>query len=138
MFELNLEQEFNAPIDKVFAAWTDPAIIKTWFAPGEMTVPEATADPKPGGKYRIVMQDQDGEQHIVVGEFKSLTPHTQLIFSWRWETSPNTTLVKVELESVNEQQTKLRLNHSEFIEEGFRDHHLQGWQGCLANLHKIT
>ena len=138
MYELEIEQTFNAPIEKVFSAWTQTEVIKSWFAPGDMTVPEASAEPIAGGRYRIVMQDPGGEQHIVAGEFREVSPHNKLVFTWQWQDSPNTTLVAVDLEAIDETTTKLTLNHSEFVEVQFRDKHEQGWKGCLANLHKVA
>ncbi len=137
MFQLNMTQNFNVPIARLFEAWSNIDIIKTWFAPGNMTVPEATAEVEVGGQYRIVMQDEDGAQHIVGGQYKEISANEKLVFSWQWEGSPNTTLVTVLFKAIDEGTTELMLNHSEFIEEGFRDHHLKGWEGCLANLHKI-
>ena len=137
MFELDLEQEFNAPIARLYEAWLKPEVIKTWFAPGNMTIPEAESDGVEGGKYRIVMKSDDGELHIVSGEFKSLNPYDKIVFSWQWQGSPHTTLVAITLTAIDEHTTKLQLNHSEFTEEGFRDHHKEGWHGCLANLKKV-
>jgi uncharacterized protein YndB with AHSA1/START domain len=136
MFELEMTQEFNAAPEQVFNAWTKADVMKNWFAPGDMSVPEATADARPGGAYRIVMQEPSGDQHIVGGEFKELNPHSLIAFTWQWEGSPNTTLVTIKLSETAEGKTQLSLVHSEFIEEGFRDHHQDGWNGCLANLHK--
>ena len=117
MFKLDMEQIFNVPAIRLFDAWTKVEMIKTWFAPGNMKVPEASADVQVGGKYRIVMEDESGEQHIVVGEYKELVEGEKIVFSWRWENSPNTTLVTVNLQAIDDNTTKLHLNHSEFIEE---------------------
>jgi len=137
MFELDIEQEFNAPISRLYEAWLKPEVIKTWFAPGNMTVPEAEADSVEGGKYRIVMKSEEGDLHIVSGEFKLLNPYNKIVFSWQWQDSPHTTLVTIKLTTVDDNTTKLQLNHSEFTEEDFRDHHNEGWLGCLANLKRV-
>ena len=138
MYQLDIEQIFNAPVEKIFEAWTNAEVMKTWFAPGDMTVPEAEITLESGGLYRIVMQATDGEQHIVGGEFKEVTPNNKLIFTWRWQDSPNTTLVKVQFTAIDDNRTLLHLKHSEFVEEEFRDKHQQGWMGCLANLTKVA
>lgn len=137
MYQLEIEQEFNAPKHLVFEAWTKAEVIKNWFAPGDMKVPVATADAKVGGAYRIVMEEPNGEQHIVGGKFTELQPHDVIAFTWQWENSPNTTLVSISLSEKGDNVTQLKLVHTEFTEEGFRDHHQQGWDGCLANLHKL-
>ena len=68
MYSLTISQEFNASVETFFNAWTTPEVISQWFAPGNMTVPEASVDFKVGGAYRLVMQNQEGEQFIVGGE----------------------------------------------------------------------
>ena len=56
----NLSLQFNrlipAPAAQVFEAFTDPDLLKAWFAPGNMTVPSVRRDLRPGGAYRIEMK----------------------------------------------------------------------------------
>ena len=33
---LTIKRRFNAPPEKVFAAWTDPEKVKRWMGPGEI------------------------------------------------------------------------------------------------------
>ncbi|NRB22745.1 SRPBCC domain-containing protein [Shewanella sp.] len=60
----------------------------------------------------------------------------ELIFTWRWEDSPNTTLVTVLFSAIDECKSHLTLVHSEFVEQALRERHLMGWKGCLDNLNK--
>ena len=39
--KLLVKRTFNAPVERVYAAWTDADQIKRWFAPGNMSVPMA-------------------------------------------------------------------------------------------------
>ena len=41
-----------APVERVYLAWTDPALLSRWMAPGNL-VAEATANAEVGGTYRI-------------------------------------------------------------------------------------
>lgn len=93
MHTLTLTEILAAPRDRVYQAWTDVAQIRRWFAPGDMRVPEAIADDRPGGRYRIVMERPDGQQHIATGEYHDVVPNERLSFSWRWEGSDATTFV---------------------------------------------
>ena len=68
--KLEIERTLSAPAAAVFAAWTDPAKIKTWMAPGPLSVPRADVDLRPGGRYRIEMQDPGGDKHVAVGEYR--------------------------------------------------------------------
>ena len=49
----NLSLQFNRLIPatsaEVFDAWTNPELLKAWFAPGSMTVPSVRRDLRTGG-----------------------------------------------------------------------------------------
>ncbi|MGB0944477.1 MAG: SRPBCC family protein [Marinomonas sp.] len=134
MYSLTISQEFNASVETLFNAWTTPEVISQWFAPGNMTVPEASVDFKVGGAYRFVMQNQEGEQFIVGGEYKEIAKPEKLVFSWQWESSPHTTTVTVLFTALTDNKSKLELIHTEFQEQEYCDKHNEGWLGCLANL----
>ncbi|WEX86308.1 SRPBCC domain-containing protein [Sinorhizobium garamanticum] len=136
MKELRIQEILEAPAARVFAAWCDVDKIREWFAPGEMTVPEVVADIKPGGRYRIVMQEPDGRQHIVGGEYREVVPNERLRFSWQWEGRPDVTEVNVILRALDDRRTELTLIHTEFATAEARDEHGKGWAGCLANLRR--
>ena len=53
---LQIRRTFKAPVAAVYAAWTDPAQVKQWMAPGDDFGPtDATIDLRVGGRYRIVI-----------------------------------------------------------------------------------
>jgi uncharacterized protein YndB with AHSA1/START domain len=47
--ELVLTRIIDAPREKLFRAWTDPDLLKQWFAPLPYTTPVAELDVRPGG-----------------------------------------------------------------------------------------
>ncbi len=47
--ELVLTRLINAPREKVYRAWTDPELLKQWFAPKPYTTPVVELDVRPGG-----------------------------------------------------------------------------------------
>lgn len=134
MHQLELTQDFNAPVSRLFAAWSKPELMRTWFAPGDLVVLEADVDFRVGGSYRLVMQEPGGERHVVGGEYLEIAPEEKLAFSWKFETSPHTTRVALEFTPLGEQQSRLQLRHTEFVDAASCEHHKQGWLGCLANL----
>ena len=71
---LTLKRRLKAPPAKVFAAWTDPEKVKRWMGPGEVKAAAAECDPRPGGRYRWVMQAPNGEQHDVSGVYREVVP----------------------------------------------------------------
>lgn len=134
---LCVRRQYPASPEKVFRAWTDPEIMKKWFAPGdEFSVPEVTADVRVGGRYRIVMRAPDGEFHRVGGVYQEVLTGRRLVFTWAWESTPEReSLVTVEFNSAGG-GTELVLTHERFADEQARDRHLEGWNGCLARLLK--
>ncbi len=47
--DLLLIRTIHAPREKVFNAWTDPALLKKWFAPQPWTTPVVETDVRVGG-----------------------------------------------------------------------------------------
>jgi len=60
--ELVITRIIDAPRERVFKAWTDPELLKQWFAPLPYTTPVAELDFRPGGANLIVMRDPAGNE----------------------------------------------------------------------------
>ena len=58
--DLVLERRLDAPRDLVWRAWTDPELLKRWFAPRPYEITEVEMDLRPGGIFRIRMVGPDG------------------------------------------------------------------------------
>src|SRR3954464_7200682 len=73
--------------ERVFDAWTDPELLRRWWAAGETwDTPLAEVDLRPGGRYRLSMHDPDsGNVHTVGGEYTEVTRPDRLVYTWAWE-----------------------------------------------------
>ena len=49
---LTLERVIDAPVQRVYAAWTDPELLKQWLASGDAVASRAVADTVVGGPRR--------------------------------------------------------------------------------------
>jgi uncharacterized protein YndB with AHSA1/START domain len=58
--DLVLERTLNAPRSLVWKAWTDPELLKRWFAPRPYEITEVDLEVRPGGAFRIRMIGPDG------------------------------------------------------------------------------
>jgi len=134
MHRLELTEVFAAPVERVYGAWIDARQLQLWFTPGDMRVPEATADVRPGGHYRIVMEGSDGQRHIVAGQYREIVPNERLAFTWQWEHGSVVTHVDVTFRAVGAEQTELSLVHTQFDNADQRERHNRGWSSCLASL----
>ena len=79
--ELKLTRLIDAPRDAVWKAWTDPQLLKQWFAPLPYTTPEAELDLRPGGSNVIVMQGPDGTRMPNRGTYLEVKPNERLVFT---------------------------------------------------------
>lgn len=145
---LQITRTFNAPRDKVFKAWTEPTVLKRWFAPSDdYSTPIAEVNLRVGGRYRIQMKAPDGSVHTVGGVYREIKAPQKLMFTWAWEeeiscagTGPEAqreTLVTVEFHDRGG-TTELVLTHEYLPDAAARDKHGEGWTGCLNRLAKIV
>ena len=79
--ELVLTRIIDAPRAKVFKAWTDPELLRQWFAPLPYTTPVAELDVRPGGANLIVMRDPQGNDLPNRGVYLEVVPNERLVFT---------------------------------------------------------
>ena len=97
--ELVLSRFIDAPPDKVYRAWTEPELLKQWFAPAPFTTPVAELDVRPGGASLIVMRSPDGQDMPNRGVFLEAIPGRRLVFTdaftddWRPSETPFMTVI---------------------------------------------
>lgn len=140
---LRLERTIRAPRARVFEVWTNPEEMKKWSAPDGMTIPEGEQDLRVGGKFRAVMLEPNGTQHIVLGEYREVTPPSRLVYTHAWlkdngasnETTP-VTVVTVEFFEEKD-ATRVVLTQTGFANKPTRDGHEGGWSSSLDNLVKL-
>ena len=134
---LTLHRVIDAPVEAVYAAWTDPAMLRRWLAPGNATVVRAVAEVEVGGTFLIEMRTADGKRWLTRDLYREVVPHHRLVHTWRWEGSDIETLITVEFEPESAGRTRLTLTHSRFADDEARDKHKNGWIGCLAKLEEL-
>jgi len=131
---LTLKRRFNAPPEKVFAAWIDPGKVKRWMGPGEVKALSVESDARTGGRYRWIMQAPSGEQHDVSGVYREVVPNRKLVFTWAWKSTPEReSLVTIDIKP-DGTGSIMTLTHEQFFDEETRDRHNQGWTGALAKM----
>lgn len=134
---LNIVRRFKAAPEKVWHALTQPQALKQWMGPSDdFKCPIAEIDLRVGGRYHIGMQSPDGQMHDVSGVYREVVTHQKLVYTWAWKTTPDReSLVTILLRAVDG-GTELTLTHEQFADVQARDHHNQGWEGCLARLER--
>jgi uncharacterized protein YndB with AHSA1/START domain len=131
---LSLKRIIRAPREKVFAAWTEPELLKQWWGPGPVSCPEAHVDLRDGGEYRLANLETDGSIVWISGRFERVRAPEELVYTWTISARPGEpTLVRVRF-LPHPRGTELLLTHERFALPATRDMHLQGWGGCLDKL----
>ncbi|MGZ5927880.1 MAG: SRPBCC family protein [Rhizomicrobium sp.] len=79
--ELVLTRLIDVPADKLFRCWTDPNLLKRWFAPKPYTTPVAEMDLRVGGATNMVMKGPDGQEMPNPGTILDVVPGRKLVFT---------------------------------------------------------
>jgi len=79
--ELVITRLIDAPREKLFRAWTEPELIKQWFAPQPLTTTVEEIDVRPGGSNRMTMRDPQGKEYPVRGVYLEVVKNERLVFT---------------------------------------------------------
>jgi uncharacterized protein YndB with AHSA1/START domain len=136
---VRLERTFEARARDVFDAWTNPEVLRRWWAANPAwRTPVADVDLRVGGAYRLSMEDPEaGTVHTVRGEYQEVRPPERLVYSWCWEEGEGRTghVSTVTVDFVEEgERTRVVLEHSGLESPESREQHGHGWRGCLETL----
>jgi uncharacterized protein YndB with AHSA1/START domain len=127
---MRIEMDLPAPIEEVYAAWTEPSTMARWLSP--VGHAEVEADVRVGGRFTVVMVG-GGRRIEHTGEYLTVDPPRELSFTW---SSPYTgaepSVVTVVL-SQDGEGTHLALVH-ERLPAGAGDSHRGGWGAMLERL----
>ena len=121
-----------ATVQRAFDAWTDPASIAQWGAPGASVITRAEVDLRVGGLFVQQMRAANGFERRVSGRYITIDAPHKLVYTWRWELPPeeNESQVTVEFLAVGD-NTEIIVTHALLTDDLSRQNHGNGWSGCL-------
>lgn len=125
-----------AAIESVYSVWLTPESLSSFLLPEEdMTISEAILEPQVGGRLSVTMVTHDGSEILCSGEFLTLEPYSQIVFSWQ---SPfvSSSTVTVNLSTVDE-GTRIELIHKPLPDQESKADHKAGWYRVLGELDKL-
>ena len=144
--ELVLTRLINAPRAKVYRAWTDPELLKQWFAPKPYTTPVVEIDVRPGGSATFVMRGPDGKDLPNHGVYLEVVPNEKLVstdaYVKAWEPSekPFMTLILTFEDEGGKTRYTARVRHWTVADReahekmGFHE----GWGLCADQLEALV
>jgi len=106
------------------------------MGPGEVKALRVESDPRPGGRYRWLMQAPDGEEHDVSGVYREFIPNEKLVFTWAWKSTPERESLLTLTFKRDGSGTLMTLLHEQFFDEDARDRHQIGWNSAMEKLDK--
>lgn len=144
--DLVLTRLINAPREAVWRCWTEPELLRQWFAPKPWSTPYAALDVRPGGVCLVTMAGPDGKEFANPGVYLEVVPNEKLVitdaYTRAWEPSAHpfmTTVLSFEDEGGGTRYTA-RVKHwttadrERHEEMGFHD----GWGRCADQLEQIA
>jgi uncharacterized protein YndB with AHSA1/START domain len=102
--EIVMTRTFDAPRALVFEAFSKPEHISHWWGPAGATMPVCDMDFRPGGKWRYVTHEADGNDYGFHGEFREIVPPERIVWTFEFEGMPGH--VSVETMAFNERDGK--------------------------------
>lgn len=131
---LTLVRRLRALPERVFEAWSSAEGLAGWFGPHHTRVEAAEVDARPGGRFRVVLREDNGARHEVGGRYTEVTPGEGLAFTWAWHSAPEReSRVTIRLRAVAE-GTELTLTHDRFADADTAGRHRRGWTESLERL----
>jgi uncharacterized protein YndB with AHSA1/START domain len=144
--ELILVREFDAPREKIFRAWTDPALMKEWFVPRPWTIADAKLYVRPGGANLIIMRSPEGQDFPNRGVYLEVIENEKLVFTdayvsaWVPSEKPFMTAT-VLLEDLGNGRTKYTATAAHWTAEDKKTHEEmgfhEGWGKCADQLAEL-
>ncbi|RDE09185.1 SRPBCC family protein [Pelagibacterium lacus] len=131
---ITLARTIDAPVEEIFAAWTDPALLEQWQAD------HVEFEPFEGGSFRLETEDdaQPGRSLVVTGTVVSFEEDHKLVELWHPEggaPDEDSTLI-VTFESLGAARTRLSLVEiaAAHADPQSRIFAMEAWDAALGEL----
>ena len=117
--EVVLERSYGASPEAVWRAWTDPELLKQWWGPNDVTIPECEVDLRVGGRFYIVMEAGEamgpykGTKWPMLAEFTVVEPNSQLSYiaqAWTEGQKEETTIDQTTEVTLTEEEGKTKVS----------------------------
>lgn len=94
--DVTIRRRFAAPPASVFAALTQPALLRRWMSANGRELVESTVDLRSGGRYRHQFRSPSGRIFAMFGDYREVVPdrrlvHTEAYDGYDWEPLVTTT-----------------------------------------------
>ena len=146
--EISFELILDAPKEKLYRGWTEPELMKKWFAPKPWTTPKVEVDVRPGGRSSITMRSPEGQDFPNPGQWLEIIPNRKIVFTdaftgdWVPKDGAPFFVAIVEFEDAGPARTKYTARALHWTEEARAQHEqmgfIPGWTQCARQLEELA
>ena len=137
---LRLVHRFKAPIERVFAAWTDPEQFMQWMCPPGFALDQCELDARTGGAWRVHGYKPDGSPFAKSGVYREVRRSERLVFTWAHHADDcfasmrgHETTVELTFRAIDG-TTELTLVHGPFVDAPSIEGHTEGRTASFGKL----
>jgi uncharacterized protein YndB with AHSA1/START domain/predicted pyridoxine 5'-phosphate oxidase superfamily flavin-nucleotide-binding protein len=136
-------RKLRATPEAVYAAWTEPAILARWLAPGADTVTSVMTDVRTGGSFRLEGLNGDGKPYCFSGNYLELAEDRRVALSWTYDgpvpaLRGGSSIVIADLRPIESDLTELTLTHEKLGERDAAEIYRVSWTECIGKLECVA
>ena len=145
--DLVITRDIAGPPDKLYRCWTEPELLKRWFAPQPWTTPHVEIDLRVGGASLVVMRGPDGQEFPNRGVYLELVPDERIVVTdayvraWEPAAKPFMTLI-LTFEDLGVGTTRYTARARHWTEADREAHEArgfaEGWGVCTDQLAELA
>ena len=79
-YDVVVSRTFDAPRDRVWQAWSDPDLVRTWWGPRGFTAPTCRMDFREGGTTLVSMRSAEGYELFNTWTYGAIEPMERIEF----------------------------------------------------------
>jgi len=126
--QIRVERVFDASVDRVWRAFTDPKLVAEWWGRGNTLVIERM-EVERGGHWRYVEHAPDGT-HGFEGRYREVTPQERIVRTFEWDGMPGYVIIEsATFEDIGNGRTQVistSLFHTTEERDGMLDSGMEG------------
>jgi uncharacterized protein YndB with AHSA1/START domain len=138
---VHITHVFDAPREAVFAAWTDPEQLASWWAPDGFEIPPESVEveARVGGRFHLTMVDvSSGERFPYHAEIVEISEPERIVL--RAEAIPDAgieeTITRIRLDA-DGARTRMTITSGPYTDD-VRPSAEAGWFDLIANLERVV
>jgi len=132
--EIVITRWFEAPLERVWKAWTERTRAAQWWGPKGFTARIVAWDLRPGGAWRAALCLPDGVEYAQHGVVEEVTPE-RIAFTSTWDDEGPESEVRVTITfSQQNGKTAMTFRKGPFASTNGYDGEEAGWHACFDRL----